>query len=935
MHKRYLLALTLGAAIQSAPALESGTASVPAAPAQVAAASAAQLSPAQHTIAFAQKQIAADPKRAQPYNDLALAEIRRARETANPASLADAETAVAAGLKVAPEDFQLQKTAIALLLARHQYTEALTKARALNKHVPDDVTVYGYMADADIALGNYPEAETSAQWMINLRPNNVPGLMVGAQLRVLYGDPEGALEFLNQAFSETPQIEPEEQAWIANRIALVELDSGHASTAAQVLTRADQLFPHDPVTQVNMARVLMQQNKAPEAISLLQQRLAEEQSQQLSQASTLFLLAMAQQQAFPSAAAATFARFAESAQAEAAKPANDDTELILYQAGLPGATPANPAAALTLAEHEMTYRHDVATLDAFAWALYANGKYAEADAQAQKALAVGIHSARLDEHAGAIALKLNKQAQADESFTAAMQADPASPYAIAARRQLGSGQAAMAAGAALPVTQASAQASSQLSAEAMAMTATPRTPAAQMAAAAIPIQESVDPGGVPTALLIPRPTGTERMIHRMQSLVAAQPKDAAGYSGLGAAFFQRARETGDVEDFQLAEQALTKSLDLVSSDLTATAPLETMAEVCMGEHRFSDALDYAEKALALGSGDLSPFAIVGDAYADMGEYEKAGIAYSRLQPIATGIPLAADEAYEQTTRTAYLKFIAGDTDAAIAEMRTAIGEGMQAHLPSENLAWLYYELGEFSFQAGQIQAAANAYFSALTIYPGDYRALAGLGKVRASQGKYKEAITFYQSAIAVVPMPLYVTELGDVYARVGETAEAEKQYKLVEYIGLLGHINQVLHNRDLALFYADHDRNLPEALALAHKEFEVRSDIYTWDALAWALYKNGRYQEASDAMEHASRLGTKDPMLLFHAGMISAKLNHPDQAAAEIGEAMKINPHFNVLYAATAEQELNAMHKQGPLTARASDLPHPAKSAQEKSANVQ
>jgi tetratricopeptide (TPR) repeat protein len=939
MHKHYLLALTLGAAFQSAPALASGTAPVPVAPAQPAAASAAQLSPAQHTIAFAQKQIAADPKRAQPYDDLALAEIRRARETANTASLADAQTAVAAGLKVAPEDFQLQKTAIALLLARHQYTEALTKARALNKHVPDDVTVYGYMADADIALGNYPEAETSAQWMINLRPNNVPGLMVGAELRVLYGDPDGALEFLNQAFSETPQIEPEEQAWIANRIALVELDSGHAATAAQVLTRAEVLFPHDPVTQVNMARVLMQQNKAPEAIPLLQQRLGEEQSQQLSQSSTLFLLAMAQQQASPSASAATFARFAKSAQAEAAKPANDDTELILYQAGLPGAAPADPAAALTLAEHEMTYRHDVATLDAYAWALYANGKYAEAEVQAQKALAVGIHSARLDEHAGAIALKLHKQAQADQSFVAAMQADPTSPYAIAAQRQLGSGQAAMAAGAALPATQfsgqASGQAPTQVSAEALAMTATPRTAAAETAVAAIPIEESIDPGGVPTALLIPRPTGTERMIHRMQALVAAQPKDAAAYSGLGAAFFQRARETGDVEDFQLAEQALTKSLDLVSSDLTATAPLETMAEVCMGEHRFSDALDYAEKALALGSGDLSPFAIVGDAYADMGEYEKAGIAYSRLQPIAIGIPLAADEAYEQTTRTAYLKFIAGDTDAAIAEMRTAIGEGMQAHLPSENLAWLYYELGEFSFQAGQIQAAANAYFSALTIYPGDYRALAGLGKVRASQGKYKEAITFYQSAIAVVPMPLYVTELGDIYAKLGETAEAEKQYKLVEYIGLLGHINQVLHNRDLALFYANHDRNLPEALALAHKEFEVRSDIYTWDALAWALYKNGRYQEASDAMEHASRLGTKDPMLLFHAGMISAKLNHPDQAAAEIGEAMKINPHFNVLYAATAEQELNAMHKQGPLTAHASGLPHQDKSSQEKAANVQ
>ena len=135
---------------------------------------------------------------------------------------------------------------------------------------------------------------------------------------------------------------------------------------------------------------------------------------------------------------------------------------------------------------------------------------------------------------------------------------------------------------------------------------------------------------VPAALFIPHATGTERVIQTMQSRVQRNPKDPAAYSALGAAFFQRARETGDVEDFQLAEQALNKSLDLNNADFSADAAYSTMAEVCMGEHRFSDAITYAQKALALGSGDLSSFAIVGDANADMGEYERAAVAYSRL-----------------------------------------------------------------------------------------------------------------------------------------------------------------------------------------------------------------------------------------------------------------------------------------------------------------
>jgi tetratricopeptide (TPR) repeat protein len=162
----------------------------------------------------------------------------------------------------------------------------------------------------------------------------------------------------------------------------------------------------------------------------------------------------------------------------------------------------------------------------------------------------------------------------------------------------------------------------------------------------------------------------------------------------------------------------------------------------------------------------------------------------------------------------------------------------------------------------------------------------------------------------VVPMPVFVAELGDLYARTGNQVEAQKQYQLVEYIGLLGHINQVLHNRDLALFYADHDIKLAEALQLAQKEFEVRRDVYTWDALAWALYKNGKYEDAAKASKKALQFGTRDAMLLFHAGMIAERLGQRDQARNELKEALQINPHFHLIYAQSAQQKLTVMDAQ-------------------------
>ena len=624
--------------------------------------------PAEQRIANARKQIASDPKKLEAYNDLALALIRRAEETQSADYDRQAAEAIAVGLSLAPHDFQLRKAQVALLLDQHEYAHARDEAKDLNAHNPDDATVRGYLARAYMGLGNYDEATEQAQWMLNLQPYNVPGLLIAADLRVHYGDREGAIEALHRAYAEVPPAETEELALIANRMAAID----------------SNLSTKDRVDVIQTA---------------------------------------------------------------------------------PSATVA-PA-----------------------------------------------------------------------SF---------SPVVFSP---------------------------------------------------------------VPAALLIPHATGTERLVKNMQARVQSNPKDPAAYSALGAAFFQRARETGDVEDFQLAEQALHRSLDLNSADFSAAAAFSTMAEVCMGEHRFSDAITYAQKALSLGSGDLSPFAIVGDASADMGEYERAAIAYSRLD-VSGDSASDPHNVYVRDSRTSYLKFVAGDTQGAIHLMQSAVAAGTQARLPAENLAWLYYELGEYETQAGDIGAANNAYLTALNIHPGDYRALAGLGKLRGNQGRYAEAIKLYQSAVAVVPMPMYVAELGDMYTKAGNTAEAKKQYQLVEYIGLLGHVNQVLHNRDLALFYADHDIKLDEALALAHKEFEVRHDIYTWDALAWALYKKGKYQEASDAIDNALRPGVKDALLFFHAGMIAARLGQTTQAKERLHTALTINPHFHVIYSGVAQQQWKTLDAQ-------------------------
>jgi tetratricopeptide (TPR) repeat protein len=862
--------------------------------------------PAQQSISAARLQVKSDPKRAQPYNALALGFLRRTRETGDTRYLGDAEAALAQGLKLDPEDFQLQRTEIALMLSRQEFARARERATVLHRRTPDDVMIYGYMAEADIALGKYSEAETNAQWMLNLRPNNIPGLLIGAELRTLYGDSRGAIEFLSLAYSETSPTEFEELAWIANRIASTQIDSGQINAAAQTLDRAEQLFPHYPYTMENLGSVRLAQNRASDAVQLLMQ--AEKID---SNPHTLYRLARAQQAAGQSIdAQASFAKFRRLASDPGRTTDESRVDLILMDAGSPASAPN----ALKLAQEEIGARQDVWTLDAYAWALYANAKYQEADEAEQKAIAVGVRSAQIFDHAGHIAQRLNREVDANKYFGLAVESDSASAYAADA---LQSSDIRAVANNHHKNTSETQPPPSLLE------PSDPQdysTPSAQPEHAAVQVEAEGTTSNpvfapVPNAFLKPHPTGTERVIRSAQVSVARSPNDPAAYAGLGAAYFQRARETGDVTDYQLAEQSLNKSLDLVSSDFSADAALETMAEVCMGEHRFTDALTYSQKALSLGTGDVSSFAIVGDAYADMGEYDKAALAYSRLTP--HDMTLSPRSAYARDSRISYLKFIAGDTPGAIALMKNAVTEGIEAQLQSENLAWLYYELGEYSTQAGDTAAADRAYVAALAIHPGDYRALAALGKLRANNGRYDEAVVLYQKAIAVVPMPIFISELGDLYAKTGNQTDSRKQYALVEYIGLLGHINQVLHNRDLALFYADHDTKLAEALDLARKELEIRQDVYTWDALAWALFKNGKLTQAADASQKALQFGTRDPLLLFHAGMIAERLGQSEKARAALQDALQINPRFHLIYAATARQQLNALavqsaSKEGP-----------------------
>jgi tetratricopeptide (TPR) repeat protein len=389
------------------------------------------------------------------------------------------------------------------------------------------------------------------------------------------------------------------------------------------------------------------------------------------------------------------------------------------------------------------------------------------------------------------------------------------------------------------------------------------------------------------------PDGT---IQFYQHLLQHRPRHAAAYYRLGDAYLQKARQNGDITYVELAERALRTCLEIAPDHSGAARHL---AYALYTRHAFEEAAAMAAKAIAMDPADSHAYGILGDARLEVGQYAEARAAYERM------LQLRADlYAY---SRSAGLKSLQGDPPGAIADLERAVQAGQAEGHPPESLAWAWWQLGNEYLAIGQPAEAEAKYGEALATLPQYYRALAGLAQVRAAQRRYAEAIELYRRALAIIPLPDYAAALGDVYAKAGEPTAARQQYELVEYIGRLSVLNQVLYNRELALFYADHDLKLAEALELARRELDVRRDIYAYDVLAWALYKNDRPQEALTAMTEALKLGTQDARLFFHAGMIHRRLGEADKARDYLRRALALNPQFHPLHASVAEHALQEL----------------------------
>ncbi len=381
---------------------------------------------------------------------------------------------------------------------------------------------------------------------------------------------------------------------------------------------------------------------------------------------------------------------------------------------------------------------------------------------------------------------------------------------------------------------------------------------------------------------------TEKAIAELQTAIRERGGSAEQYARLGAGYLQRWRETADPSFYGKAEPALDKALELDPSNVDALIELGALAS---SRHDFGQALAWAGRAIEQDGHSSAAYGVKADALVELGRYQQA------IDTIQRMVDLRPD--LSSYSRVSYIRELTGDTPNAILAMRQAVAAGAPT---ADDTAWARYQLGMLYFNSGQLDAAEQEFQAALHFLPGYVHARAGLALVSAARGDYDGAIALYKPVTDTLPLPQYVIELGDVYAASGRDDLAQQQYELVGAMEQLYQASGANVDMEMALFDADHDRHLDSLVDEGQRGVRERPSILGHDALAWTLYKAGRYEEAEAEEKLAMSTGMKNALFQFHMGMIQLGLAHTTEGSTMLRTALAINPYFSLRYAPLAHE---------------------------------
>ena len=351
-------------------------------------------------------------------------------------------------------------------------------------------------------------------------------------------------------------------------------------------------------------------------------------------------------------------------------------------------------------------------------------------------------------------------------------------------------------------------------------------------------------------------TFAHKEIDFWQKKYDAAPNQISYLSPLAANYNILFEYSGAIKNLYKSEYLLTKSNE--AYDYSRVSTVRSLARNYISQHRFKEALELANKALAIGEGKKETQKLLFDVQMELGNYSEAVINLNAIRDM---------DSFDYLIRLAKWNDHKGDLETAITFMEKARDIADKEDNKVLKI-WSYSNLGDFYGHAGRIQESYDSYLKTLVLDPNYSYALKGIAWiVFSSERNVKEANRIIEAITATHNTPDFYLFKSQIAQYQGSKSEEIKNRNA--YFSMIDKNNYgAMYNKYSALIYADDKETAQKALQIAKIEVSHRPTADSYDLLAWAYLNVGENSKALEIAQNYVVGKSFEPKVQYHLAMI-------------------------------------------------------------------
>ncbi|PVX47447.1 tetratricopeptide repeat protein [Flavobacterium sp. 103] len=347
-----------------------------------------------------------------------------------------------------------------------------------------------------------------------------------------------------------------------------------------------------------------------------------------------------------------------------------------------------------------------------------------------------------------------------------------------------------------------------------------------------------------------------REINFWQTKIDAAPNQKMYLGMLASNYGTLFQYTGNIKDLYKSEELLTQYNEAYKYSRVST--IRSLARNYISQHRFKEALNLANKALAIGEARKETQKLLFDVQMEVGNYPEALKNLNAIRDMND---------YDYLIRLAKWNDHKGDLKTAITFMEKARDIAIEDDDKTLKI-WSYSNLGDFYGHAGRIQESYDSYLKTLEIDPNYSYALKGIAWIVFSHERNTTEANRIITAIAKKH------DTPDFYLLKSQIAQfsGDKSKEVANrnaYFSMLKKYNYgAMYNKYNVLIYADDKTTASKALEIAKVEIDHRPTPDSYDLLAWSYLNLGQKKKALEIAQKYVVGKSFEPKVQYHLAMI-------------------------------------------------------------------